>query len=48
MSLIRNLIILTVFSVAFSADARELLGGANDGCIYIYDRPVLPHQIETI
>ena len=42
--LIRNLIILTVFSVAFSADDKELLGGANDGCIYIYDRSVLPKQ----
>merc|ERR1719189_738859 len=27
-----------IFSVSFSADDRELLGGANDGCIYIYDR----------
>lgn len=27
-----------IFSVAFSADDKELLGGANDGCIYIYDR----------
>ena len=24
--------------MSFSADDRELLGGANDGCIYIYDR----------
>ncbi|XP_019872146.1 DDB1- and CUL4-associated factor 11 [Aethina tumida] len=27
-----------IFSVVFSADGRELLGGANDACIYIYDR----------
>ncbi|KAJ8938518.1 hypothetical protein NQ314_011461 [Rhamnusium bicolor] len=27
-----------VFSVVFSSDGRELLGGANDGCLYIYDQ----------
>lgn len=27
-----------VFSVAFSSDGREVLGGANDGYLYIYDR----------
>lgn len=27
-----------VFSVIFSSDGREILGGANDGCIYVYDR----------
>lgn len=26
-----------IFSVKFSSDGRELLGGANDGCLYIYD-----------
>ncbi|CAH1170358.1 unnamed protein product [Phaedon cochleariae] len=26
-----------VFSVVFSSDGKELLGGANDGCLYIYD-----------
>jgi len=27
-----------VFSVKFSGDSREILGGANDGCLYVYDR----------
>lgn len=27
-----------IFSVFFSSDGREILGGANDGCLYIYDR----------
>lgn len=27
-----------IFSVVFSSDGREILGGANDGCLYIYDR----------
>ncbi|XP_060534668.1 DDB1- and CUL4-associated factor 11 isoform X2 [Cylas formicarius] len=27
-----------VFSVVFSSDSRELLCGANDGCLYVYDR----------
>ena len=27
-----------VFSVRFSSDGREILGGANDGCLYVYDR----------
>jgi len=27
-----------IFSVSFSSDSRELLGGANDGFLYIYDR----------
>jgi len=27
-----------IFSVVFSCDQRELLGGANDGHLYIYDR----------
>jgi len=27
-----------IFSVKFSQDSSELLGGANDGCIYLYDR----------
>lgn len=27
-----------IFSLTFSSDNREILGGANDGCIYIYDR----------
>lgn len=26
-----------VFSVVFSSDGKELLSGANDGCLYIYD-----------
>lgn len=26
-----------VFSVAFSNDGTEILGGANDNCLYIYD-----------
>lgn len=26
-----------IFSVKFSSDGRELLGGANDCCLYIYD-----------
>ena len=26
------------FSVKFSHDNREVLGGANDGAIYVYDR----------
>ena len=27
-----------IFSLTFSQDGREVLGGANDGCLYIYDR----------
>ena len=27
-----------VFSVSFSSDSREILGGADDGCLYVYDR----------
>ena len=27
-----------IFSVSFSSDSRELLGGANDGYLYLYDR----------
>lgn len=27
-----------IFSVVFSSDGKEILGGANDGCLYIYDR----------
>ncbi|XP_023342562.1 DDB1- and CUL4-associated factor 11 isoform X2 [Eurytemora carolleeae] len=27
-----------IFSVRFSQDSSELLGGANDGCLYLYDR----------
>jgi WD repeat-containing protein 23 len=27
-----------IFSVVFSQDNTELLGGANDGCLYVYDR----------
>ncbi|KAJ8337240.1 hypothetical protein SKAU_G00384600 [Synaphobranchus kaupii] len=27
-----------VFSVATSSDGREVLGGANDGCLYVFDR----------
>lgn len=27
-----------IFSVVFSSDGNEILGGANDGCLYIYDR----------
>ncbi|XP_067004038.1 DDB1- and CUL4-associated factor 11 isoform X1 [Anabrus simplex] len=27
-----------VFSLAFSSDGREILGGANDGFLYVYDR----------
>jgi len=27
-----------IFSLAFSADGNEILGGANDGGLYIYDR----------
>jgi len=26
-----------IFSLTFSQDGREVLGGANDGCLYIYD-----------
>ncbi|KAJ8925080.1 hypothetical protein NQ315_001252 [Exocentrus adspersus] len=26
-----------VFSIVYSSDSRELLSGANDGCLYIYD-----------
>ena len=29
-----------IFSVSFSDDSREILGGANDGCLYVYDRGV--------
>lgn len=27
-----------IFSVAFSNDGKEILGGSNDGDLYIYDR----------
>ena len=27
-----------IFSASFSNDSREILGGANDGCLYVYDR----------
>ncbi|XP_035286802.1 DDB1- and CUL4-associated factor 11-like isoform X2 [Anguilla rostrata] len=27
-----------VFSVATSSDGKEVLGGANDGCLYVFDR----------
>jgi WD repeat-containing protein 23 len=27
-----------LFSVRFSADGNEILGGANDGAIYLFDR----------
>lgn len=27
-----------VFSLKFSNDGREILGGANDGYLYVYDR----------
>ncbi|KAK0177674.1 hypothetical protein PV328_001703 [Microctonus aethiopoides] len=27
-----------IFSLVFSSDSREILGAANDGCLYIYDR----------
>ncbi|OWF53520.1 DDB1- and CUL4-associated factor 11 [Mizuhopecten yessoensis] len=27
-----------IFSLTFSSDNREILGGANDGCLYVYDR----------
>lgn len=27
-----------VFSIAASMDSREVLGGANDGCLYVFDR----------
>nr|XP_033780547.1 DDB1- and CUL4-associated factor 11 isoform X1 [Geotrypetes seraphini] len=27
-----------VFSITISSDGREVLGGANDGCLYVYDR----------
>ena len=43
-----------IFSVTFSSDDREILGGANDGCIYIYDRgsdqrshQILAHQADV-
>ena len=29
-----------IFSVSFSSDSKEILGGANDGCLYVYDREV--------
>uniref|UniRef100_A0A663F5M1 DDB1 and CUL4 associated factor 11 n=1 Tax=Aquila chrysaetos chrysaetos TaxID=223781 RepID=A0A663F5M1_AQUCH len=29
-----------VFSLAVGPDGREVVGGANDGCLYIYDREV--------
>ncbi|XP_074644876.1 DDB1- and CUL4-associated factor 11-like [Tubulanus polymorphus] len=27
-----------IFSLTFSMDNREIMGGANDGCLYVYDR----------
>jgi len=29
-----------IFSVSFSCDSKELLGGANDGHLYLYDREI--------
>ncbi|XP_014817772.1 PREDICTED: DDB1- and CUL4-associated factor 11, partial [Calidris pugnax] len=29
-----------VFSLAVGPDGREVVGGANDGCLYVYDREV--------
>uniref|UniRef100_A0A2R5LNM0 Putative ddb1 and cul4 associated factor 11 n=1 Tax=Ornithodoros turicata TaxID=34597 RepID=A0A2R5LNM0_9ACAR len=29
-----------IFSLQFSSDGREILGGANDKCLYVYDREV--------
>lgn len=26
-----------IFSLSFNQDGNEVLGGANDGCLYIYD-----------
>ena len=31
-----------IFSVTFSNDDTEILGGSNDGCIYIYNRQEPP------
>lgn len=27
-----------IFSVVFSSDGKDILGGANDRCLYVYDR----------
>nr|XP_021406482.1 DDB1- and CUL4-associated factor 11-like [Lonchura striata domestica] len=27
-----------VFSLAVGPDGRDVMGGANDGCVYVYDR----------
>lgn len=39
-----------IFSVIFSSDGRLILGGANDGCIYVYDRQriELPFRVSYI
>lgn len=29
-----------IFSIAFSNCGKEIIGGANDGCLYIYDRVI--------
>ena len=31
-----------IFSLAFSNDDSEILGGSNDGCLYIYNRQENP------
>lgn len=35
------------FSVKFSNDNREVLGGANDGAMYVYDRSCLENDPHT-
>lgn len=45
LSLIKSGRRFCIFSVVFSADGKELLGGANDGCLYLYD---LQTKISTL
>lgn len=37
-----------IFSLVFSSDSREILGAANDGCFYIYDRECHQSTIKVI
>lgn len=37
-----------IFSLAFSSDGREILGGANDGFLYVYDRECNQRALRVI
>lgn len=37
-----------IFSLTFSSDGNEILCGANDGCIYIYNRTINQRQLKIV